>query len=76
MQKIELARVDTERCRTGGSQRRSCTTRFRLALAWEVGRLKPTPSNPNAGFADLRRWILLGVIKTGSRLVAGRLGRP
>eukprot|EP00966_Prymnesium_polylepis_P022391 515400-Prymnesium_polylepis.2 len=59
--------VDTERYRSVGFHRRSCTTKIRLALARrKVGPNQP-PATPKAGFADHRRWFLLGVTNSGSQ---------
>eukprot|EP00966_Prymnesium_polylepis_P285706 6599831-Prymnesium_polylepis.1 len=67
--------VDTERCRTGGSQRRSGTTKIRLALGRRNVGPKHPPATPNAAFADRRARFPLGGTKGSSRVVAGCCGK-
>eukprot|EP00966_Prymnesium_polylepis_P170334 3937276-Prymnesium_polylepis.1 len=56
-----MVRVDTERCRSGGSRRRSCTTQSRLALTRRKVGPKQPPSNSQRWFRrppppDPLRW--------------------
>eukprot|EP00966_Prymnesium_polylepis_P324100 7380188-Prymnesium_polylepis.1 len=67
--------VDTERCRTGGSQPRSCTTKSRLALARrKVGSSHPA-ATPNAGFAGLCARFPLHGTSGDSGAAVGRCGK-
>eukprot|EP00966_Prymnesium_polylepis_P087198 2018240-Prymnesium_polylepis.1 len=68
--------VDTERSRTGGSQRRSCTIKIRLALGRRKVRPKQPPATPNAAFVDRRARFPLGGTEGSSRDVAGSFVPP